>query len=344
MNDAEQELDQFLQHGSDPTTGAAARRRCSYSPTSRGSGSAGERRDSSASATPWVSHRQAGCHREGRGGRDVAERDREREEEQREGREAADHATQQADHLAGSPLDVGERGQHGRDDRERRQQPAQLRAQRTGRRRQAQHERERAAGPHGQVPARVGGQRVARQRCPRQEQQPGGECRQRQREGELDGDVQAAEHGGEADEHEPPDEHAGSPPDAVGEVRVDHHEGDQRHQPEQRPGGRVGGEAAAVGEGVGEQDRTRDHRQPGDQATDPRAEAPGGHRGAHDEARREQHLHRDQRHVPMMMAHREGGATASRVRRRAAGPCGSPSPRRAPRGRGSARSSDRAVR
>src|SRR5665213_610762 len=76
--------------------------------------------------------RQGGGERERRGGAERTQGYGQREAEQREGGEPADHPPQQPQQLVGAALGVGEGGEHGGDDREGREQPAQLRPQPAG--------------------------------------------------------------------------------------------------------------------------------------------------------------------------------------------------------------------
>jgi hypothetical protein len=150
--------------------------------------------------------------REQRGGRGERERgrhaerlqrDRQREAEQRERAVAAEQPAQQPLHFLGAALGVREDREHRRDDRERREQAAELGPEPAGDRGQREHERERAGGAQRQIPARRRsvadpvGAHAGRER--QAEQQPA----QRDRERNTGPNRERAEQRGREREREP---------------------------------------------------------------------------------------------------------------------------------------------
>ena len=256
------------------------------------------RRASSSSATTWVSTARAVASANAARWA-CGERHGEGEEEQGEGGEAADHPPQQPHEIAGAALGVGEDRQHGRDDRKRRQQAAQLRAQPAGDRRQAEHERQGARGAQRQIPARRRRPHVRGLASAGQHQQSRHKRGQGERQRLLGGDVKAAEERRESHEHEPPDDHADPPgqPSASRAYTTTKAIRDtsraacrRRRSPRSRARGRS---RRRAGSGP-------DDRQARDQPAHACAEAARRQGRAHDEARCEQHLDGDQRHAGMI--------------------------------------------
>jgi ribosome-associated protein len=89
---------------------------------------------------PLDEHRHAAREHEGSRDRKRAQRDGQREAEQREGEEPGDQPAREPQELVRPALGVGERGEHARDHRERREQPAEPGAKPTGRGGQREHE------------------------------------------------------------------------------------------------------------------------------------------------------------------------------------------------------------
>ena len=176
---------------------------------------------------------------------------------------------------------------------------------------QREDQRERGRGTHRQVPGgrpvRLG--RLAQRRGG--EPQTDDECERRDRERHRCADVECAEERGRDGESKPPGERAMSPEAVWRESRIDDHEGDQRHEAEQRTDRGAGCEAVAVLERVDQQDRAGHDRQAGDQAADARPVAPRRERRGDDERWCKQELGGEQGHLEMMArrgAHPSSGA------------------------------------